>query len=382
VLDGTPPQRERHRGAVALVQLAMAQRWEDDRGRRAKSRFSAGADMRECLGLQFGRLLGWTLMWLCLAVPDGYAQATGKAIRVGVLLSGSEAQWSPFENALVEGLRDRGYVEGRNLTLVRRYGELQGARIRSSAAELATMHVDAIVTSCTTTTRVAASAAADTPVVMASIADPVLAGLVTSLARPGGNITGRASMSMELLPKRLEMLRMLLPESARIGARIAVLMNGKDPAHEAQWLHAEAGARALNLNLVRVEANGPAAVDAALEALAQADAKGLLVLSDDPTMIENRFRVAVAATKLGLPSISGPRVFADAGGLMTYGMDIRDDFRLSAAHVVKVANGVNPATLPIEQPTQLQLTINLRTAAALGIKIPSELLLRADATID
>jgi putative ABC transport system substrate-binding protein len=99
-------------------------------------------------------------------------------------------------------------------------------------------------------------------------------------------------------------------------------------------------------------------------------------------MIENRFRVAVAATKLGLPSISGPRVFADAGGLMTYGMDIRDDFRLSAAHVVKVANGVNPATLPIEQPTQLQLTINLRTAAALGIKIPSELLLRADATID
>jgi len=338
--------------------------------------------MRMCSGLQFVRLLGCTVLWLFVGLSGVHAQTNAKPIRVGVLLSGSEAQWAPFENALVEGLRDRGYVEGRNLTLVRRYGELQGARIRSSAAELATMHVDAIVTSCTTTTRAAASAAADTPVVIASIADPVVAGLVTSLARPGGNITGRTSMSLELLPKRLEMLRTLLPESARGGARVAVLMNGNDPAHELQWRSAEAGAKALNLNLVRVEANGPAGFDAALDALARADARALLVLSDDPTMIENRGRIAATATKLGLPSVSGPRVFADAGGLMSYGMDMRDDFRLSAAHVVKVANGVSPATLPIEQPTQFQLTINLKTAAALGIRIPSELLLRADATIE
>lgn len=338
--------------------------------------------MREHQRPRWRRILGSTLLWLCLAIPGVHAQSPGKAIRVGVLLSGSQVQWSPFENALVEGLRDRGYVEGKNLTLVRRYGELQGEKIRTSAAELSTMQVDAIVTSCTTTTRVAAGAAASTPVVFASIADPVVAGLVTSLARPGGTITGRASQSLELLPKRLEMLRALLPESARSGARIAVLMNGKDPAHEAQWQSAEVGAKALNVHLVRVEANGPAAVDAALESLAQANARALLVLSDDPTMIENRGRIAAAATKLGLPSISGPRVFAEAGGLLSYGMDITDDYRLSAAYVVKVANGVNPATLPIEQPTQFQLTINRQTAAALGIKMPRELLLRADAVIE
>ena len=132
--------------------------------------------MRDSRGLQVGRILGCTVLWLWLVISGAQAQTAGKPIRVGVLLSGSQAQWSPFENALVEGLRDRGYVEGKNLTLVRRYGELQEARIRSSAAELATMQVDAIVTSCTTTTRVAASAATGTPVVMASIADPVMLG--------------------------------------------------------------------------------------------------------------------------------------------------------------------------------------------------------------
>lgn len=140
-----------------------------------------------------GRILNCVLLWLCLALPSAWGQTTAKPIRVGVLLSGSQAQWLPFEQALVDGLRDRGYVEGTNLTLVRRYGELQGARIRASAAELASMQVDTIVTSCTTTTRAAAGAAPGTPLVMASIADPVGAGLVASLARPGGHITGRAS---------------------------------------------------------------------------------------------------------------------------------------------------------------------------------------------
>ena len=338
--------------------------------------------MVEWFGSRLSPVLAGMVLSLCLAQPLARAQTSSKPIRVGVLLSGSQAEWAPYEAALVDGLRDRGYVEGRNLTLLRRYGDLQGARIRSSAADLASLQVNVIVTSCTTTTRVAASAAPETPVVMASIPDPVLAGLVSSLARPGGKITGRASMALELLPKRLELLRTLLPESARSGARIAVLMNGKDPAHEMQWQSAEAGARVLNLDLVRVEANGPSAVDVALDTLANANVKGVLVLSDDPTMIENRVRIAAALVKLGLPSITGSRDFADAGLLLTYGMAMRDDYRLSAAHVVKVANGVDPATLPIEQPTKFQLTINLKTAAAMGLKIPRELLLRADSVIE
>ncbi len=327
--------------------------------------------MRNSLNFRRLALPGFVSMFLCLAWAGLHAQTAIKPIRVGVLLSGSQTQWEPLQRALLDGLREQGYVEGTNLVVVRRYGELQSERILSSATELASMNVDAIVTSCTTTTRMAATAAATTPIVMGSITDPVRAGLVSSFARPGGHITGRGGLGLEMLPKRLEVLRTLLPENVRAGARIAVLMNGKDPAH----------ARALNLELIRLEANGPAGLEAALQRLASASARGLLVFSDDPVMIEFRGRIAETAMRLGLPSISSPRMFAQAGGLISYGADMSDDYRLSAVHVVKVANGVNPATLPIEQPTQFPMTINLRTAAALGIKIPSELLLRADMTI-
>jgi putative ABC transport system substrate-binding protein len=327
------------------------------------------------------QLLACLFTWPALTTICA-AQSSAKPIRVGVLLSGSREQWSTIEDALVDGLRERGYVEGRNLTLLRRYGALDGARIRGSAAELAAAQVDVIVTSCTGTTRAAASAAGATPVVMGSISDPVITGLVQSFARPGGNITGRSSMSLDLLPKRLEILRALLPPPQRAGARIAVLMNGQDPAHEMQWASAQSGAEALNLKLVRIASGGPAALQAALDGLASADARALLVFGDDPTMIEYRERIAAAAIRLGLPSISGPRLYADAGGLLSYGMDDRDNFKLSAAHVVKVANGVSPATLPVERPTHFQLTVNLKTAAALGLRLPQDLLLRADTTIE
>jgi ABC-type uncharacterized transport system substrate-binding protein len=211
---------------------------------------------------------------LLAAIPLANAQDAAKTLRVGVLLSGSSTQWSTFEDALVDGLRERGYVEGKNLVIVRRYGELNGTRIRNSAADLATMQLDSIVTSCTGTTRSAASAAPTTPIIMAALGDPVAAGLVASLAHPGGNITGRASSSTGLTGKRLSLLR------------------------------------------------------------------------DDPVMIENRARIAEAAIRLKLPSISSPRIYADAGGLMSCGMDTRDDFKLSAAYVVKVGTGANPPTCP------------------------------------
>jgi len=328
--------------------------------------------------------IAWLALVLCGGVAGGvaYAQDSVKPIRIGVLLSGSSTQWSTFDEALADGLRERGYVEGRNIVIVRRYGELNGDRIMSGAQELASMKLDTIITSCTSTTRSAAAAAPATPIVIASIGDPVMAGLVTSLAHPGGNVTGRSSLSLESIPKRLELMREVLPESVRSGARIAILLNGKEPSHRPQWEKAVEAAEALRLELVRVDTTGPGGLAAALESLPATGARGLLVFTDDPGMIENRVRISDAAIRYKLPMIASPRVYAIAGALMTYGNDMAEDFRLSAAYVVKVANGTKPADLPIEQPTKFELTVNQRTATALGIKVPREILLRANTVIE
>jgi putative ABC transport system substrate-binding protein len=206
--------------------------------------------------------------------------------------------------------------------------------------------------------------------------------LVASLARPGGNVTGRSSASIALTGKRLGLLREVLPPAARNGAKIGVLMNGREPSHAAALAEAEKAAKALNLSIVRIDAAGPGGLDAALDALPHADVQGLFVFNDDPVILENRARVAAAAIKLRLPSISGSKVYADAGGLMSYGQDIRDDWNLAAAYVVKVSSGSKPADLPVELPTKTELTLNLKTAAALGIAVPRELRLQAHNVIE
>ena len=316
------------------------------------------------------------------ATGIGTAQDSGKPIRIGVLLSGSSTQWSPFDEALSQGLRERGYEEGKNLVIVRRYGELSGDRIRGGAAELGSMKLDSIITSCTVTTRSAAAAAPSTPIVVASIGDPVLAGLVTSLARPGGNITGRTSLGPEIVPKLLQLLRDVLAESVRPGARIAILLNSAEPTHRLQWEHASEAAKELRLELVRVDISGPGGLAAALDSLPATDARGVFVFTDDPVMIENRVRIAEAAIRYKLPLIAAQRIFATAGALITYGMDMTEEFRQSAAYVVKVSNGTRPADLPIERPTKIELTVNQRTAAAIGVKVPREVLLRAHVVIE
>jgi putative ABC transport system substrate-binding protein len=317
---------------------------------------------------------------LAVIVGVASAQDPAKPMRIGVLLSGSSTQWSTFDDALVEGLRQRGYVEGRNLVIVRRYGELSGDRIKSSATDLAGMQLDSIVTSCTGTTRAAASAAPKTPVIMASLSDPVAAGLVKSLAHPGGNVTGRASYSLPLTGKRLSLLREVLPASARNNAKIAVMMNSTEPSHREGLEAAVKDGKMLNLDVVPVDTSR--GMDAALDMLAESGVQGLLLFSDEPAIIENRARIAQAAIRLKIPSISSPKIYADAGGLMTYGMDMRDDYKLSAAYVVKVAAGSKPADLPIELPTTTELTINLKTAAAIGITIPRDLRLQAHNVIE
>lgn len=322
-------------------------------------------------------LYGLLILLLTLSPPTVHSQPVGKPIRVGVLLSGSSEQWSPFESELVAGLRERGYVEGTNLVLVRRYGELQLDKIKTAAAELAAMRLDVIVTSCTNTTRETMSVAPKTPIVMVGVADPVAVGLVRSLAHPGSNLTGLSGQLIDLEPKRIELLRSLVPE----GSRIAVLMNGTNPLHEAHWQRADAAARTMKLTAVRVYAQGPSGLEAALEELSRAKVSALLVPSDDPMNIEFRERIAAAASSLRLPSVGSSRVFAYDGGLMSYGGDTGEGFRQSAAYVVKIANGETAANLPVEQPTRFPLVINLKTAATLGITIPNDLLLRADEII-
>lgn len=335
-----------------------------------------------CMASAARRRLLLLLGLLPLPGRRALGQSTAKSIRIGVLLSGTEPQWSRYDAAVVAGLREYGYVEGQNLTVVRRYGNLEGNRIKGFAAELNTLQLDAIVTSCTGTTRAAQLAAPDTPIVMGIVADPVGHGLVKSLARPGVNVTGRTSQSTELLPKRLELLRAVLPERATV----AVLMNGTNPLHETQWKAIVATASSMNVTPVQVATQGKmgidAGIDAALAALANAGAHGVLVLSDDPMLIEFQPRILAAVERLRLPAIYAYPEVAVAGGLMSYGTNMVDNFRRSATHVVKVAYGTKAAELPVEQSLQQEFVLNVRTAKALGLTFPRTLLARADRVIE
>ncbi len=326
---------------------------------------------------RWSKRAGFAFLLIALALPAAHAQSPAKTIRVGMLLSGSAPQWAFVESGLLAGLRDQGYVEGTNLVVVRRYGEIQADLVKRSAAELAAMNLDAIVTTCTVTTRAVVGAAGRTPIVMAGVADPVGAGFARSLARPGANVTGVSGQLSDLEPKRMELLGSLLPDGARVG----VLGNPGNALHQAYWRLAEAAARSMNLTVVRIEARGPAGIDAALDELSRARVQGLLLLSDDPTLIEFRNRIAAAAVRLRIPSIGWIRVQAEDGMLMSYGGESGRGYRQTAAYVVRIANGANPAEMPIEQPTQFPLVINLKTAAAIGITVPRELLMRADEAI-
>lgn len=301
----------------------------------------------------------------------------GKSIRVGLLLSGFESTYPLAERAFLEGMREIGYVEGKNFVLERRYAHLQPQRMATVAKELVDLNLDAIVTACTGSTRAVQRATARAPIVMASVADPVGQGFVRALARSGTNVTGRSSQSRELVPKMLELVHAAVPTAQTI----AVFVNTLNTAHEPLWQDAVAAAPAQGVRLVRVEVRGPADLDAALDTLATLRVDALVVLPDDPMTHNLRGRLVAVANLRRLPAIFGMREFVADGGLMSYGESFADTYRHAAAHVGKVVRGANPAELPIEQPTQFELVINMKTAAALGLAVPKVLLLRADETI-
>ena len=279
-------------------------------------------------------------------------------------------------NAFRDGLRELGYGEY-DITIEGRFAEFHPERLPDLAAELVRLGSEAIVTSGTTAARAAKQATATIPIVMAASANPVGLGLVTSLARPGGNVTGFSNDQEETVGKRLQLLKTVVPGARRI----AVLFNPTSLAWASGWPLLEAPASALGLELVRAPVRVPEELEPAFSTIEKAHADAVMVAIDS-IFLSDPGRVAALAARGRLPAIYGARAHATAGGLMSYGPDPREGFRLAATYVDKILKGAKPAGLPVRQPVKFELVVNLKAAEALGLTIPPAILARADEVIE
>jgi putative ABC transport system substrate-binding protein len=301
------------------------------------------------------------------------AQPAGKMPQVGILSQGSPSTSSPFHDRLREGLRELGYVEGQNIVIEYRWAEGKYDRLPELAAELVRLKVDLIVADGTAGVHAAQRTTSTIPIVMTSAGDPIRTGLVASLAKPGGNITGLSVFGPDIAGKQLELLKEVVPKLARV----AVLTNPDNQVSEFRVKEIEASARVLRVQVQVVEARSINDFDSAFSAIAREHANALFVLPDWFFLL-HRTRIADLAAKRHLPTMFGVRDFLEAGGLMAYGPDLGALFYRAATYVDKILKGAKPADLPVEQPTQFVLAINLKTAKALGLTIPQSVLLRAD----
>jgi len=276
-----------------------------------------------------------------------------------------------LDHAFLQGMKELGYVEGRHFVMAYRWGP-NVADLPQMAADLVRQKVNVIVSSGYPCNKAAKDATDTIPIVMATSGDAVQEGLVQSLARPDGNITGLSVLNRELSGKRLELLREAVPGLKRIGA----LFNGSNPAMPPQFQEIESTADRLDIQAVPLNASIPAGVDAAFEEASGAGVSAVMILSDSST-IGNRVDIGNSALKHRLPTIFSNRDYLRTGGLMSYGPDLADNFRQAAAFVDKILKGGNPAVIPVEQPTKFELVVNLRTAKGLGIRLPESLLVRA-----
>ncbi|HEV2056382.1 MAG TPA: ABC transporter substrate-binding protein [Methylomirabilota bacterium] len=312
-----------------------------------------------------------------LAVPlAAEAQAPAKVPRIGFLSARPPTDNPYFIESFRQGLRELGYVEGQNIAIEYRFAEGRPERLPALAAELVRLKVDVLVTAGPPAPEAAKQATGTIPIVFAVAADPVAVGLVASLARPGGNITGLASISPDLIGKQLELLKEVVPNISRV----AVLQNPSNDSHPHTLRQAEGAARGLGVQLHIVQVRTPPEIDAAFAAMRSQRAGGVLVLRD-PLFLTQRTQIAALAAKSRLPAVYGFREEAEAGGLMAYGASVPLMYRRAATYVDKILKGAKPADLPVEQPTKFELVINLKTAKALGLTIPQSLLLRADEVI-
>ncbi len=313
-----------------------------------------------------------TLTLSLLAAPlAAEAQPPGKVYRIG-FLSTAPPPAHAWE-ALLDGLRERGYIEGQNLVFERRFSEGKAERFPEIAAELVQLRVDCIIAPTTPAALAAKHATQTIPIVMTTALDPVGAGLVASLARPGGNITGLSTLAPELSGKQLELLKEAMPGMTRV----AVLWNAANPANAAVWQETQAAARALGLLLHAQAMQSPQDLEGAFALMAQAHPDALLVLQDS-LITMRRPQIVEFVTQQHLPSVFGSREWVVAGGLMSYGPSIPDLFRRAATYMDKILKGTKPADLPVEQPIKFELVINLKTAKALGLTIPPTVLFQAD----
>jgi ABC-type uncharacterized transport system substrate-binding protein len=307
------------------------------------------------------------------------AQQAAKIARIGYL-TGNLAANPRGSEAFLQGLRDLGYVEGRNVVIEYRDAEGKYDRLPALAAELVALKVDVILAPPTLAALAAKQATRTLPIVFTAAADPVASGLVTSLARPGGNVTGLSILAPELVGKCLEQLKQAVPGVSRVAALWQP--GGAGARTEKDMLkEADVAARALGVRLQFVEARGPADLDRAFSDMTRARAGALTVLTSNMFLGERRRLVGLAA-KNRLPAVYPYRELVDAGGLMSYGPNLADLLRRAATYVDRILKGAKPGDLPVEQPTKFELVINLKTARALGLTIPRSLLSLAEEVIE
>lgn len=312
-----------------------------------------------------------------LAVPRfAQAQQAGRVYRIGYF---SPTSPSRLFDAFRPALRELGYVEGRNVIIEERYAEGKLERLPELVAELIRLKVDVLLTGSAVSALAAKRATTTAPIVFASVFDPVAAGLVASLARPGGNITGMAMGvgGSGFGGKWLELLKDAMP----IVSHVAVLLNSANPANAPLVREVQAAARTLNVKLDLLDAGNPTNLDKAFAAIGASGVQGIIV-TNDPFFNTNRAQLVQFAASKRLPAVHFSKLFVDAGGLMAYGASFEDSWRRVATYVDKILKGAKPADLPVEQPTRFELIINLKTARALGLTIPQSLLLRADQVIE
>jgi putative ABC transport system substrate-binding protein len=296
------------------------------------------------------------------------AQQAGPVYRIGFLRNGPPP--NTFIDGLLQGLRELGYVEGQNISI--EYGLADSAdQLPEAAADLVRRNVDVIVASGTPPVPAAKNATRTIPIVFVAAIDPVATGVVASLARPGGNVTGFALIEADLMGKRLELLREVVPGRSRV----AVLCHAMNPGNAEYIRQAELAAPALGLQLQVVAVREPGDFE---RAFVEMRGTGAVIQIADVLFTSYQKQIVELAARNQLPVVYGARFFADAGGLMAYGADLRDQYRRAATYVDKILKGAKPADLPVQQPTKLELVVNLKTARALGLEIPRTILLLAD----
>jgi putative ABC transport system substrate-binding protein len=322
------------------------------------------------------RFLTWFVAAFSMLIPGALAQVPPKTKHVGYLVWSSYGARGNLEQSLLDGMRNEGYVEGKNLVIERRYVEGGLDQVRVAARELVALSPDAIVSTCSDSTAAAkeATSASGIPVVMAFVSDPVGQGLIASLQRPGGNITGLSTQAEDTLSKMLQYILEVVPA----GTRVAVLYHTTNPVHPRLWQRLDQAGRERGANLVRIDVSRGADLAAAFDTIGRERLGALIVLPDDNMTYNARVQLVELVKGQRIPAMFGAREFVDIGGLMSYGPDLASSYRHTAVFVDKVLTGTKPANLPVEQPTRFEFVVNLAAAKTLGIAISQQMLVLAD----